>query len=830
MPDNRKLVGTDVPLEAQVGNFDMVKVPNTEQVATVQFTDQSPGFGAHLSSSLDPSRGSADDPETSFESFFKRPVQIFGGTWPINGSLDQKMSPWTLWMRNARIANRLSNFRTFRGNLKLKILINGNSFYWGMGMASYFPGGGVEPPADFNFTDITFAGDVAKASQRMHVLLDPTSSQGGEMVLPFFYNKDAFDLTADDPDLLGELWVLQINSLFHPSTSRGVDINIFAWCDDVVLGSPTQVNIGGLVAQAGEAQDEYAKGPISKPVAKFADAAGLLKNVPVIGRYAMASQMGASAIAKIANMFGYCKPRIVTDTQRVNINQALELATTDTLDTAVSLGFNAKREVTLDPMTTGCGPADELAFSTLAARPSLFIKDANWVLSAQTGTVITSFAVTPNHFLVGNRVLPQSTGVVTFMPCSMVAYPFDYWRGVMRIRVQVVSSAFHKGRLLVTWDSRQGLSPIQTQVTRNHIIDIAEDRDCTFDIGWGSPSPACVGGGIPTTSTYINGTQAGIFPLQHNGGITISVLNELVCSADTSDPVAVNVWISFPELEVFAPDADKINLMSPWTNDTYPARSGDDTYQAQAGPVDPGTISDDKETNMPMEDNPEQTMGSLPAVESAMFMHGDPIDSFRTLLKRYCLEEMHWFDFNTTAPFKYNEHRRVMYPMYRGIQPGGDITGNLTMLQYVAQCFIGWRGSRRYKFVPNGNFPVNYSVSRLPDTTYGNLVYESTELNILAAFQDESWSGTTMCNDATGRTLEVEIPCYLPTRFAETLIRFGVNTRQLGWKISMYSDGAVPVQSASIARYGAVGDDFNLFMFIGAPQMVLRPTVPPTPP
>jgi hypothetical protein len=778
-----------------------------------------------LSGVIDESRASADDSETAFKDFFARPVRIGQWKWtPRANALSELISPWTEWMNDPRIANRISNFRNFRGTLKVKFLINGNAFYWGLAMASYFPGGGNPENSDFNFTDVRMRGDICKATQRMHVLLDPTTNQGGTLSLPFFWYKDAFDLTQDDPNLLGEIWLVQVTQLLHPNVTTPIDITAYAWCEDAVLSSPTQVNYTQLSAQAGEVNDEYANGPISQPAAKFAAASSLFKGIPLIGKWAYASELGASAIAKIASSFGYCRPRVVTDTTRMNINQGLELATVDAQDTSYSLGFTAKRELTLDPMVTGAGPADEMAFSTIAARPGLLATVA-WTQQGAVDGIVLTMPVTPYQYIVENRILPPINDVVTFLPCTFVAHPFDFWKGVMRVRVQIIASAFHKGRLMLSWDPRQTTQGPQSQVVRSHIIDIAEERDCTFDIGWGCPYPALVGTGStpPTASTYTiyaNSTQS--FNA-HNGGLQISIINKLTSSVESDDGVSVLVWVSFPELEVFGPDADNINNYTPWQ--VSPNRDADDTLVAQAGAVETGDITAD-EPGKPVEEAPCHTMGEAPKMESSMFMHGDPVDNFRTVLKRYCLAEVMAFDFNPeNKPYKYSEYRRQTYPYYRGVQPTvPEWKGPLTIRAYVSQSYLGWRGGIRQKLIPmQTEFPFNYIVSRMPQGNQGYFEGFYDNIEDVAYFQDESWSGSMHVNDNCSQVAEFELPYYSFGRYQDCTIYQDKQSRQSSFRVSVFSDAP---GFGHLFRYEAVADDFNMFMFIGAPQMVFAPRTP----
>jgi len=63
------------------------------------------------------------------------------------------------------------------------MLISGNSFYYGRALVSYNP---FLLRDDVTRNRAFFEQDLVGASQKPHFMLDPTTSQGGEMMLPFF--------------------------------------------------------------------------------------------------------------------------------------------------------------------------------------------------------------------------------------------------------------------------------------------------------------------------------------------------------------------------------------------------------------------------------------------------------------------------------------------------------------------------------------------------------------------------------------------------------------------------------------------------------------------
>ena len=115
----------------QAGQFcyEATKGPAAEQHATLAFHDQNQGSICEVESEYDPTRGSTVSEEVGYQEFFKRPVEIFTRDWNVDSNLNEQINPLDRWMKDPRIANRLSNFRNFSGKLNLKFMINGNGFY-----------------------------------------------------------------------------------------------------------------------------------------------------------------------------------------------------------------------------------------------------------------------------------------------------------------------------------------------------------------------------------------------------------------------------------------------------------------------------------------------------------------------------------------------------------------------------------------------------------------------------------------------------------------------------------------------------------------------------
>ena len=176
--------------------------PGDHAEELTKFTDQKMDHTVDFTSPQDPTFGTSDTSNSHLQDFLERPLNIFSFAWNVGSGINATFNPWDLFMTNPRVINRITNFRNFRGNLNVKITLNGNGFHYGRLLASYLP---------------LYEGDVVSKklrstpqdaiaeSQRPHLYLDPTHSQGGCMTLPFFWYKNNIDIPTGEWDQLGRL-------------------------------------------------------------------------------------------------------------------------------------------------------------------------------------------------------------------------------------------------------------------------------------------------------------------------------------------------------------------------------------------------------------------------------------------------------------------------------------------------------------------------------------------------------------------------------------------------------------------------------------------------
>jgi hypothetical protein len=820
--------------------------------------------------------------DVSLEKFLSRPVEIQSFDWATGApNIYERFNPWNDFFTEPRIANRIAHYAFMRCKLKIRVLINGNAFHFGRAILSYIP----LPNLDNLTTDRVFVQqDLIQASQRPHIYLDPTYSQGGELGLPFFYPKNMLSIVDSEYGEMGELSLHTINVLKHANgATDNVTINVFAWAEDVVLSGPTAGTDPALEPQAGS--DEYGVGIVSKPASIVARIAGKLSGIPVIAPYARATEIGAGALAALAGAFGYCRPNVLTPTQPFKPNFAGNMANTNMEDSCNKLSLDAKQELTIDPRTVGLSGVDEMGVKNVASRES-YLTTFNWATTgAPKGSYLWGSAVTPILWDT-NGVNPNQE--LHLPACCFATLPFQWWRGTMKFRFQIVASNFHRGRLRVVYEPWASAPTLDYTTNYNRIIDIAEEKDFTLEIGWNQNQPymQCHNPGYQA-APFGSSWTATPGDARTNGSIFLYVVNDLtVPNSIVDNDIQVNVFVSCgDEFEVAGPTSFALKSYTAYSAPVAPlflreedskplkrkkekkarTKTTVEILNIQSGVDD---IESTTQPSAPMQDATQQ-IGSMSISDNDMTNHvffGEEIKSFRTLLRRYAL---HNYNSNNDAAGTDNHYwwelRSPAFPYPRGFSEDPAMFSvcnicEMTPLNWVSLGYTGWRGGIRRKLFlgynenpaagglnnTNSQFNIagvirtqNYSANGSAADPYFSSIrvidsssYQADLMSAQGIFSKFSDGGTA--NPLSLNPVqEVEIPFYntwrfLPTKRDSNNLTNMANVQPPAYESTMRVDGNNV--TPSIHDFVATAEDFNLFFFTGCPVIYRNDIIDPTPP
>lgn len=837
------IVGTDVPkfplccqsfrtYMPQAGAFCYeANGQNVNKQEVVQFHDQNPSFTCAVASEQDDTYNMVEENDCTMAEFLSRPFMGTRLDWNVSGAtVSQIIYPWKLFMQNPRIVNRICNYRNLRCNLHVKVLLNGNNFYFGRAMMSYLP----YCPGSFHQTrnsPLVPPLDTTTASQRPKIFLDPGTSQGGEMVLPFFYPFNAIDVPTFTPtnmEEMGRLWIQGLTPLAHTNGGTNpITISVYIWASDVHLSGPTLAEPTSLTPQSGEVGAEYGIGVVSKPASIVEKLSGSLANAPIIGKYAMATSIAAGAVGRVASLFGFSRPAVVSTPILNKPTLIGNMVNVDAPDQCARLSAMSKQEVTIDPRTVALQGVDELEIRHIAEIESL-MGSFQWAPGTAEGTLLASFPVHPTY----QRSAPGPPVEYALSACQFASRPFRYWRGNMAFRFQIVASGYHKGRLKFVYDPFSGSTSPEDNTTYTRIVDIAEERDFTITCGWTNPAP-----GLNTQALVRNFDTSAVAndPGVSNGVLTVYVLNELVGPSATTDPIYLLPFVSCRDLDVWSPTEERLEGISFFPPPETPP------LVAQAGIIQ----SDENTAEMPL--NPAHAMSDIevalpkddPSIQ--VFTSGEAISSLRQIMRRYSYHTL--LGGNTSGTFQFGgiKFTRSAFPYWYGADPDAPVDDlynlcKLTTVNWVTSAFAGYRGSMRWKITPlavcAADCDGTLMAARCPgDCTYGYGIYggtpsgvdiDVTNYELRSAYVPDmphGLEGVTATTTRNNGVLEFEIPWYSRRRF--NVVISNVNdSPAIGYGWYLY------VSSLNWSLYHtwvATGEDFNTFFFLGCPILYDQP-------
>lgn len=846
----------------------------------VQFMDANPAFDYSVEGSDDPTRRCADTNDATLGSFLQRPILIKEFSWAPGMGFSQSFNPWSEFFNNTRNINRLANFNLMRSRLCVKFLINGNGFYYGRLIVSYNP----LPPYDEVTSNrgLGITADNIAASQRPHIYINPTECQGGTLCLPFVHYQNALRVPEAQWNEMGVIDIRQLNPLKNVNAAGAVvgqelTLSVFAWAEDVELSVPTASNPTGITPQCLEVvpeSDEYGDSPVGAVASTVARVAGKLTNVPFIGKFAKATQIGARAVGDVGKLFGFSRPPVIDPIRTYVPRYVGGLANVNTPDAVQKLSLDVKQEVTVDPSVVGVSSADEMDLVSIAKRQSYYTTfewSTTGYPNSGPGSRLFQTQVMPTVF---QTVFTGDAREFHHTPAGMVALPFKYWGGSMEFRFQIVSSNFHRGRLRVVWDPHSltggaGSSDYNTMYTR--IIDIADMRDFTFKVGWGREysflpvrNSMELRDGLPIPS-YASGSTAPAV-LQEvfgNGTISVFVVNDL--TTPSPDPgidatVQVNVFVNMCDDARFAEPTDRALSNMSYFPSTPPV-------QPQVLEVIPESDESVAEVQLSAPDSTDVTtqVGTMgdPTDHTMDVFFGEQVTSIRELMKRYCLHSaINMSNGSTSADANAGVTCRLTmpdFPYYSGYNPDGprgSASGPfsysfMTPLNYFTPAFVAYRGAIRWKHyavrTPNGyvgSTAENTStdatlfvhrsdgVANSFSSSFDYVPYSfSTSDNIFRRISNSHarairMTFTSLFDGALGTPVqvnpdgEVELPFYTNRRFYNARRIRNLSTprspvdEQPGVHTVTYCG-----QNATLLSAVASGEDFSLSFFIGVPIM-----------
>jgi len=770
--------------------------------------------------------------------FLKRPTLIATLDWVPAGVSDGDIDPWTLFLNSTPIKSKLNNYAFMRGNMHIKVVVNASPFYYGAMLVNYTP-----TPTYVHTIDDTNVTALIPQSQKPHIWIDLRNTTAGEMVVPLIWFRNYVRATvAAEVALLGRLRNITYVGLSsaNGATVTGVTVQVYAWMEDVVLTGNTSI----LALQA---KDEYVtNGIISKPATAAAHWASYLVNVPVIGPYAKATQIGASAISHIAGLFGWTNVPVIEDVKPVKPVFYHDLASADISEPTNKVTLDPKAELSVDPrIVCSCNGEDEMSISNIVQKES-FLTSVIWATNDAPDTLLFFTHVSPMMHDMGAAT--STVYQVGFTPMAYLAEMFNSWRGDIIFTFRVISSKYHRGRLRVHWDpSANGSTTTDlSTVTMTKILDVGESSEMEIRIPYIQYCMWLYNRKALDGNNWSTSTATGYDKSYDNGGLTVRVINNLSAPIDTAS-VTILVFVRGAENLEFANPRDVSTLYSPFT------------VQSLTEEVDDTVSTDDK---------------SQPQDDRYLINWGEAVTSIRKLLHRSTLYEsvpLSGLNAYTTTDylikFSILMPRFPACPGYDGRAPynakGVVVSGSdfayhychFTPLSWLSMMYVARRGSIQWHFqvddpsnivsclklrrsvgstISSGSgYIVGYNTTIISNSPGGiSTLAKALRTNILAGN-----TALVVTDNRSSPSLSAELPQMTNARYSITKPLYTITgyseddtaTDLYAFDILHKGKTGGEQYGTILNRYVNAGTDFSLVFFLCTPQLTYCATTGTTP-
>jgi hypothetical protein len=779
-------------------------------------------FFRSAGASLAPSIGQME--VLTISQFAERPVEIDTFELKTSTVLDSVYPVWDLISTKPSIRAKLKNFAYLRCNVKVRIAISGTPFHAGRILVSYQPYPLRNSTLQIHLTNyglnaayrpmlLTYLSQAAGA-----LIMDVKANKPVEITLPFIstkpmhrlFNNQTTAISAAtsfvDLDEAGSLFIWSINTVeAYSTTPPPISFQIYAWFEDIQLGTSTATQ----VAITTESKDERETGPLERISTALSVYTRALTMVPAIAPLARASTLVLGGIAGLSSWFGWSKPNIIEQPFFVKNRPFSNSCVTIGEDTVEKLSFDPLQELTVDPRVVGID-VDEMSIAHLSSIET-YLTTFTWDSSdVPLAAPMWCCGVVPTLCNV-SALIPH----VFFAPTAMsfVASPFQYWRGSIKFRIEVVCSKFHRGKLAVFYEpnvDQNVLINADLSLNKNfmRIMDIQETESIEVIVNWAQPRAWNFVQSVTIALKDNFNTGNLVVPTNgyYNGYIGIVPFTTLQ-SPSADDSVSVNIYVSGVNLQ--------FNML---TEDNLPTLR--QLYSESADTHDP--LLENTVTSFELNGSTSSSDGTCE------YHFGEQPLSLRACLRRY----VRTFSGTATSGATYwavNLTSRSIQPATPSYGGGADTQPKL--ITYLPYAFLGVRGGMKKRVRFHGSSGLN---AITPYVIVSN-VSPFTAITPATTFSTSPgvvWQKGSICYVAhTNAGIEFEIPYYSNNLFQFSCSTDFIGTNGTGDMIPDWPKGytcykeeyGLTGQTWYGVETSAAAEDFMFMRYLGAPYFTITP-------
>lgn len=768
--------------------------------------------------------------EHNIHDVLERPVQIDNLLWQDTQGFDEDIAtynfPEELLAKAPNLVDKITHFTFLRAHVVVRFVVNANPFQAGRLVAFFAP---YSQESDIG-SRTTINNFMSSKTTFPRVVLDAGAGNSGELTIPFASYYTHYDLARG----LGDLGSIRV-SVLNPLQSGNAYVSIFARLTNISLEVPTAVSneLGTFssvfnelrlltqsepcatrkcladdvlkilrrpraqVADCSQEEANMAKsGMMASTLDKISTYATMLDVIPGLGAVVKPVAWAAKAASQVASVFGLSKPQNLLSTNKLVSIPGYGFTTLDGNDNSAILGSSIENEVVTRNDLFGSA-VDEMDIS-FVAKHECYLDQRPWTQADAPGTIIATINVTPGAVV---REIINSTPVFNSTALAYVSSMFRLWRGSLKVKVQVTKTAYHSGRLRVSfvpggtfgdlakYDFNQGYS---------EIVDLRTTDEIDFVIPYVSNTIW-----KPVEIMEYSGTA----DLENatTGIVVVEILNSLRRPDNVTDTVSVNLWMSGgDDFQLAIPDF--INYIP--VKEPSPARA---RAQVLGQFQDAGF-------NQAMSNTGDMFVApKMSAIDANSLTIGEHVQNLRAVSRRFGVV------IDTNIPV--DNHLTLNTSYFNEPLEIGSTQTNLPVppIDYISFLYRFFRGSQRYKIQiapSNISSGVNvFSDPALPRNAVAPIVQPTAGTraeNVIARGSGYSHYINTVYNTF----IEYLTPYFSNTHIS--LIRGSDADIPINGDYSTSS--YITIDGGGDAKvFKAAGDDFSFGWLVGPPRLQERP-------
>jgi hypothetical protein len=421
--------------------------------------------------------------------------------------------------------------------------------------------------------------------------------------------------------------------------------------------------------------------------------------------------------------------------------------------------------------------------------------------------------------------------ITTFQYTSLAyaALCFEFWRGTISFKFEVIASSFHKGKLLFIFEPNSaGIDLIDADTTRLNkqyikVLDIEIEKEIIIDCKYVydkmvcniTPNESFPGGTIFPELTYADsaGERTLIENLYLNGQsighLSVRPYTKLITPSENANTVEVNVYVMSNDMEFSIPhDLSQFNS----TRVIDPV-------------VERGVIQSESEAvNI--------TQSNASSDKMYLYHFGEKIGSFRSLLKRdfqTALIDIASSDpVNTLVIPLYPPTRQFLVPQFSSVGEGNSSTtfnneARVNIFDHLRYAYLFCKGGFRYKimdFLQTPTLRGFWTATRDFSVEQERYTYQQT----LEGVYGTNIQGTVIFDTYTNAGVEFEIPYYSDNLYEPICLSYqqtvdtqeGVFSPYLTSAKVNYSAISVTPATMRVSVQAHIAEDFTFFRYQGA--------------